>query len=277
MKQKTALIVEGGGMRGIFTAGVLDSLLENNKEFDLCIGVSAGACHASSFLAKQYKRAYITNTKYLHLKKYCSWKNFLLTGEIFGTDFLFKEIPQKLDPIDNKSFIHGNTKFLVTVTNCKTGLAEHLPIKDFFSDSQLLRASCALPYVANIVTIDNMPYLDGGIADSIPIEKVLQTSAKKIVVVLTQPYGYRKKTSKSYLLAKLYYYKYPNLIKAIKERYINYNRSIALVEKLEKEHLIEVIRPPKKIDLGRLEKNPSKLKAAYQLGLRTAQAKIDNI
>ena len=251
---KKGLVLEGGGLRGIFTAGVLDYFLEKNVEFDGCIGVSAGACHACSYLAKQPKRAFNVSVDYLDNKKYASFYNLVTTGDFFRVDFVYDEIPNKLAPIDNETFKKNNTKFQVVITNCETGEAEYPEVTDFDNDTILVRASSSLPFLSRKVVIDGKEYLDGGVSDSIPLKKSFENGNIKNVVIMTRDKNYRKTPSKLGKIAKIVYKKYPKLVKAIENRYKDYNENVEYIYDLERKGEIFVIQPEVPLDLGRIEK-----------------------
>lgn len=274
---KKGLVLEGGGLRGIFTAGVLDYFLEKNVEFNECIGVSAGACHACSYLAKQPKRAFNVSVDYLDNKKYASFYNLITTGDFFRVDFVYDEIPNKLAPIDNETFKKNNTKFQVVITNCETGEAEYPEVKDFDKDTILVRASSSLPFLSRKVVIEGKEYLDGGVSDSIPIKKSLKNGNTKNVVIMTRDKNYRKTPSKLGKIAKIVYKKYPKLVKAIENRYKNYNENVEYIYDLERKGEIFVIQPEVPLDLGRIEKNREKLEKVYQIGYDTAKKQYGNM
>ena len=232
MGEKTGLVLEGGGLRGIFTAGVLDVFLEKNIEFDSCIGVSAGACHACSYLAKQYKRAFNVSVDYLDDKRYCSFYSLIKTGDLFGVDFVYDEIPNKLNPIDNEAFKKNKTKFQVVITNCETGEAEYPEVKDFDKDTIYVRASSSLPLLARMVEINGNVYLDGGVSDSIPIRKSIENGNKKNVVILTRDKSYRKKQSALGRITGVKYKKFPKFVELMNTRYIRYNKELDYVDEL---------------------------------------------
>ncbi|WGX76605.1 patatin family protein [Paraclostridium bifermentans] len=196
---KIGLILEGGGMRGIYTAGVLDFFIEKNIEVDITIGVSAGSCHASSYLSKQYKRAYNATVDYINDKRYLSFSNLIKTGSIFGMDFMFNKIPNELNIYDYDTFAKSKSKFVVVATNCETGSPEYFELKDLKKEIIYMQASCSIPMFANIVEIDDFKLVDGGVSDSIPIEYSLNQGYKNNIVVLTRDITY-KKTNKSFFL-----------------------------------------------------------------------------
>lgn len=262
----TGLILEGGGMRGIFTAGVIDYLIDEEFEFKNIIGVSAGACHGCSYVCGQRGRAYATNTDYLGNKEYCSYHSLRKTGDLFGAEFVYHRIPEELYPIDNAHFLESGIDFRVAVTNCETGKAEYPRIKDMHQDVEYVRASSSLPFFANMVEVGGQLYMDGGIADSIPIKQSLAQGNDKNVIVLTRPRGYKKKASRSVALAALKYKKYPNLVKALAHRHRVYNRALDHIAKLEAEGKAFVIAPMGPLDIGRIEKDIKKMDKAYYEG-----------
>ena len=227
---KTGLVLEGGGMRGAFTTGVLDFFLDSlDKEFSFhsCMGVSAGAIHACSFLSKQKGRGFETNIDYLEDEQYGSFKNLIKTGDLFDAEFCYKTIPEELNPYDYKTFEDNPTDFYAVVTNCRTGEAEYKKITDMHKGIYFVRASGSLPLVSRTVWIQKQPYLDGGIEDSIPIKKSEELGNEKNVVVLTRDRGYRKGPNKLIPMAHLRYGKeFPKLVEQMKNRHIRYNETL---------------------------------------------------
>lgn len=274
---KIGLILEGGGMRGIYTAGVLDFFIEKNIEVDITIGVSAGSCHASSYLSKQYKRAYNATVDYINDKRYLSFSNLIKTGSIFGMDFMFNKIPNELNVYDYDTFAKSKSKFVVVATNCETGSPEYFELKDLKKDIIYMQASCSIPMFANIVEIDDFKLVDGGVSDSIPIEYALNQGYKKNIVVLTRDITYKKNKQKFLPIVNRKYKKYPNLVKAIENRHLNYNKSLNLVNKLEKDGDVLVIRPKKPVNVSQIEKNAKKLTALYEEGYDDAKELYDKI
>lgn len=274
---KIGLILEGGGMRGIYTAGVLDFFIEKNIEVDITIGVSAGSCHASSYLSKQYKRAYNATVDYLNDKRYLSFSNLIKTGSIFGMDFMFNKIPNELNIYDYDTFAKSKSKFVVVATNCETGSPEYFELKDLKKEIIYMQASCSIPMFANIVEIDDFKLVDGGVSDSIPIEYALNQGYKKNIVVLTRDITYKKNKQKFLSIVNRKYKKYPNLIKAIENRHLNYNKSLNLVNQLEKDGDVLVIRPKKPVNVSQIEKNAKKLTSLYEEGYDDAKELYDKI
>lgn len=274
---KIGLILEGGGMRGIYTAGVLDFFIEKNIEVDITIGVSAGSCHASSYLSKQYKRAYNATVDYINDKRYLSFSNLIKTGSIFGMDFMFNKIPNELNIYDYDTFAKSKSKFVVVATNCETGSPEYFELKDLKKEIIYMQASCSIPMFANIVEIDDFKLVDGGVSDSIPIEYALNQGYKKNIVVLTRDITYKKNKQKFLSIVNRKYIKYPNLIKAIENRHLNYNKSLNLVNQLEKDGDVLVIRPKNPVNVSQIEKNAKKLTSLYEEGYDDAKELYDKI
>ncbi len=265
---KVGLVLEGGAMRGMYTAGVLDVFLEENIKIDGIIGVSAGALFGINYISKQKGRTLNYNLKYINDPRYMGLKSLITTGNIINKDFAYYELPLKLDVFDEKTFLESKCAMYATVTNIETGKAEYLQITKPIEEMEIMRATSAMPFVSKIVNFQGKKYLDGGIADSIPIEACKNLGYDKIIVVLTRPLDYRKKKIKgSHLISKLKYGKYPNLIKTIDKRYQNYNDRVEEIIKKEKKGELFVIRPSTTIPLKRLEKDKEKLKAMYNLGV----------
>lgn len=268
---KGGLVLEGGGMRGVYTAGVLDFFIDKDIYFENTYGVSAGICHACSYLAKQRDRAYRVNVDYLDDKRYASFYSLVTTGDYFGVKMVYEDIPNKLYPFDKKTFEEYEGNLYSVVTNMKTGEAEYIKLKDMDKDIIYVRASSSLPLLSRIVKVDGKEYLDGGIADSIPIEKARKDGNEKNVVVLTQPNGYRKEKNKLLPVMKIKYKKYPNFINSMANRHINYNNSLDKIKEEEEKGNVFVIRPSESLDITRLEKNKYKLEALYNLGYNDAK------
>jgi predicted patatin/cPLA2 family phospholipase len=272
---KGGLVLEGGGMKAIYTAGVLDYFIEQNLFFSDCYGVSAGACHMCSYLSGQKGRAYRVFVNYLKDKKYCSIRNLITTGDLFGIKMCYDTIPNKLDPYDYDAFNAYLGRAYAVVTNIITGKAEYKPIRELHRDIIAIRASASLPLVSKNVYIDGIPYLDGGIADSIPIVRSLRDGNKKNVIIMTKEVGYRRKPTSNMEAIRIRYHKYPALVRDMERRHISYNRTLDFIEEHEKKGHIFVIRPKVNPKVGRLEKNEAKLKALYNMGYQDAQESMD--
>ncbi len=269
---KIGLVLEGGGMRGLYTARVLDVFMEKKILIDGIIGVSAGALFGINYKSNQIGRILRYNKKYAKNKNYMGMYSLLTTGNIMNEEFCFNKIVNELDPIDYETYKHSNVEFYAVVTNIETGKAEYIKIDDLKDKDNLeyLRASGSMPFVSKPVKIHNNKYLDGGIADSIPIDKIMSMNYDKVIVVLTRPKEYRKKKSNQ-LLPKLYYRKYPKFAEAINHRYQMYNEELDKVSELEKEGKIFIIRPSKLIHIKRIEKDEDKFQEMYDLGKEDIQ------
>lgn len=264
------LILEGGGMRGIFTTGVLDYFMDKGLMFSDVYGVSAGSCHACSFLSNQRHRAFSTNVDYLDDPRYCSLKSLITTGDLFGADMLYRQIPDELSPYDHETFEKYEGNFYAVLTDCETGKAVYQKITDLHQDIIYIRASSSLPLVSRMVEADGHLYLDGGIADSIPVIQSVSNGQKKNVVVLTQPAGYRKSANKMGKLMQMKYKDYPQLVHSIMNRHNIYNHTLDYILREEAAGNVFVIRPDGPVDIGRIEKNREKLEHLYRGGYDTA-------
>ena len=273
---KTGIVLEGGGFRGIYTAGVLDVLTENGITFDGLIGVSAGAAHGCSFLSNQKGRSINYYTKYCNDWRFMSLRSFIKTGDIVGVQFAYHDLPEKLVPYDYEAFKQSKTEFYVTVTNVESGKAEHIKITDMLKDIDYLRASASLPYFSRIVEINGKKYLDGGCADSIPIEAFIKMGFQKNVIVLTRHEGYVKKQEHG-LFAKLKYLKYPEFVKALLGLKDRYTKTLEIIKQLEKDGSVFVIRPSEELTIGRMEHDPDRVRAVYDIGFNDAKREIERL
>ena len=274
---QAGLILEGGGMRGMYTAGVLDAFLDKEIEFSSIYGVSAGACHACSFISKQRGRAFRVGVDYLDDPNYCSFKSFLKTGDLFGADFTYEQIPDVLDPFDYDTFRDYKGKFYAVVTNVQTGQAEYKRVRDGEKHLWMVRASASLPMVSRTIAVNGKYYLDGGIADSIPIRKSIKDGNEKNVVVLTRDASYRKEPNGMLPLMKLRYPGKKAFLDAVENRHIHYNEVLQFLEEEEKAGRIFVIRPSEEVEVRRIEKDRDKLEALYQKGLEDGMERADDM
>lgn len=264
---KTGLVLEGGAMRGMYTAAILDCFLDKKINIDGIIGVSAGALFGVNYCSKQKGRALRYNKKYAKDPRYMGIKSLLTTGNIVNTKFAYHEVPFKLDIFDEETYSKSKTDFYAVITNVKTGQPEYKKMINVSVQIDELRASGSMPFVSQMVKIGDNKYLDGALGDSIPILKIKEMGYKKIIVILTRPLNYRKKKSNQ-LLPKIIYHKYPNLIKAINTRYIKYNETLDIIIDMENKKEIFVFRPSKELNLSRIEKNPDRLQEMYNLGIK---------
>lgn len=264
-----SLILEGGTLRPIFSAGVMDALLDNNITFPYCIGVSAGITNGVSYISKQKGRNLEVVTKYRNDNRYLSYRNFLRCKSIFGVDFVFDEIPNNLIPFDMDTYRKYPGKVLVGVTNAHTGKTEYLNGKDLDDKATMLRATCAIPLLFPVIKINGKEYYDGGLCDPIPIKKAIADGNTKHLIVLTQPKGYKKELSKkNILVAKLLNKKYPNLKTPLLNRHNHYNETVKFCEQLENEGKVLILRP--EYNLDSFEKDINKLKSSYDHGYNLA-------
>ena len=262
---KTCLVLEGGGLRGIYTAGVLDEMLKDKIKVDAIIGVSMGALIGINYKSKQPERAIRYNLKYCKDKRYMGLHSLIKTGNIANKEFAYYKVPNELDKFDYDTYKKSKIKMYVTVTNLETGEAEYIEIKDAKDNIEYLRASSSIPGVSRIVEVGDKKYLDGGIADSIPVKKALELGYDRVIVVLTRPIEYRKKlTEMKWLQAR--YKKYPKFKKAIASRNKNYNKTVDEIIKLEKNNKVFCIRPSRQVKISRVEKNERIILEQYNLG-----------
>ena len=268
---KRGLVLEGGGMRGLYTAGVLDYFMDQGIEFDYCIGVSAGACHATSYLSKQRGRSFRINTAYLSDGRYFGVKNFFKTGSMFGMDFIFDEIPHKLDPFDYDTFLKTKCEFYAGVTDVQTGKPAYFGIEAMNHDTTVLRASSAIPVFSPIVEFRGRKFLDGGTSDPIPVKKALADGCDKLVIVLTQHRDYVKSPEKFRAVYRHLYGRYPEMVATLDRRYQVYREAKELAFELEKNGKAIVIAPEHPVGLDRFEKDITKLRALYDEGYRDAE------
>ena len=274
---KTCLVLEGGAMRGIYTAGVLDTLMQNSIKFDAIIGVSAGALFGINYKSNQKGRAYRYNMKYINDKEYIGLYSYLTTGNIMNKSFCFDKLVNELDKFDYQAFKNNKTKFYVVVTNLLTGTPEYQELTDLNDQNQMeyLRASGSMQYVSKPVKINNNYYLDGATGDSIPIKYMEKLGFNKIIVVGTRPEGYQKQYKPQ--PSKIFYKKYPKFIKALSNRPSMYNETIKYIEKKANNHEIIFIRPSQDLKVKRIEKNKKKLSSLYTLGQNDTKEIISTI
>ena len=274
-QSKTVFVLEGGAMRGLYSAGVLDVFMQNEITTDAIYGVSAGALFGINFKSKQIGRAIRYNLKYAHEKNYMGLYSLITTGNIMNENFCFDRIVNELDKFDFDAFNASPIDFYAVVTNVETGKAEHIKIIDSRAQLEVLRASGSMPFVSKIVEFNGSKYLDGAISDPIPLQKALDEGYEKIVVVLTRPENYAK--HKENLPYNFFYRKYPNFVECAKKQFEVYNQTLELIKKCENEGRIIVLRPSQNLKIARVEKNLDKLKAIYNLGVSDCTSKLDEI
>ena len=267
---KKGLILEGGGMRGLFTAGILDILMENGIEFDGAVGVSAGAVFGCNYKSHQVGRAIRYNMKYCRDDRYCSLKSLIKTGDMYGAQFCYHYLPKKLDYFDVEAFQKNPMEFYVVTTEVKNGKPVYHKINNGgYFDMEWIRASASLPLVANSVKIGKHDMMDGGIADSVPIRFFESIGYNKNVVILTQPAGYTKKSSMGHkITTAIVSIKRPGMAKTLKKRPEMYNETLKYIEEREASNSVFVIRPPESLNISRTERNPKELHRVYMMGRR---------
>ncbi len=274
---KIGLVLEGGGMRGAYTCGILDAFLDHDIEVNGVIGVSAGACHGCSFVSKQRGRAFRITETFQHDKRYMGFRSLITTGDLFNAEFTYHTIPEQLDKYDFQAFNHTRTKLYAVCTNVETGEPEYFRMVRMEEDVEYVRASASLPLVSRIVKIDGKKLLDGGISDSIPLKKFQAMGYEKNIVVLTQSKDYRKKKDPSLPLIRTFYHRYPAMVKKMEDRHIRYNQTLEYLEEQEKEGKILILRPKQSVEISRLEKDIEKLRVLYEQGYADACEQMDAI
>ncbi len=271
LPENTGLVLEGGGMRGVFTSGVLDYFLDNHITFPYCVSVSAGACNGLSYKSCQRGRAKQTNVDLLEKYRYIGMKYLWTQHSILDRKLIYDTIPNEILPFDYDACFANPMEFEMVTTNCLTGKACYL--SESHDEDRLVniaKASSSLPYVCPIVWIDHQPMLDGGIIDSIPVERAIERGHAFNVVVLTRNRGYRE-TSRDLKIPKYIYRRFPRLRLLLSKRHAIYNAQLELVERLEDEGRILAIRPERPVEVGRLESNVEKLTALYNEGYECAR------
>ena len=275
---KKGLVLEGGAMRGMFTCGVIDVMMENEIAFDGLSGVSAGAIFGCNYKSKQIGRGVRYNKKYGRDPRYGSFWSLLTTGDYYGEKFCYHDIMDTLDPIDKKTFEKNNIDFFIVATDIENAIPRYYNCKTIDEKSiTWIRASASMPLVSNIVNIDGYKLLDGGITDSIPYKVMEENNYDRNVIVLTQDYNFVKKQTSLLPVIKILLHKYPKLVEAMKNRHIMYNKQIDDIKEKEKDGKVLVIRPSAPLNIKRTENNPNELERVYQIGRSVASKRLDEI
>jgi predicted patatin/cPLA2 family phospholipase len=270
---KTGLVLEGGGLRGVYTSGVLRFFMERNLYFPYVIGVSMGACNAANYLSRQIGRNRIVNIQFVRDRRYLSLWRLLRRGELFGMDFIFDTIPNQLVPFDFQRFARAEEKFWIVATDCFSGDPVYFEKSALGPEfMKVLQASCSLPFIQKPVPLEGRLLMDGGIADAVPIEKSLADGNERHVLVLTRPQGYRKKPFPAPRLARLFYPRFPGLCRALASRHERYNRAMECIDTLERKGSAFVIRPGSDLGVGRVERHPDRLHGIFEQGYADARA-----
>lgn len=275
---KKGLVLEGGAMRGLFTAGVIDVFMENKIEFDGLVGVSAGAVFGCNYKSGQIGRTLRYNLKYCRDRRYCSFWNIIRHGDMYPKQFCYHDIPEKLDVFDKEAFNNNPMKFYVVATDVETGK----PVYRCFDKTEgdyleFMRASASMPFVSSIVEAYGKKMLDGGISDSIPLEFFEKEGYDRNIVITTREKGYKKEKNPLSPIAPLFYAKYPNMAKAILERHIMYNKQLEYIESREKSGDVLVIRPERPLELKHAEHDAKKLQSAYDYGRELANKRLSEV
>ena len=275
---KKGLILEGGAMRGMFTAGVIDVMMEHDIAFDGAIGVSAGAVFGCNYKSHQIGRSLRYNTKFCQDPRYASFRSLLTTGDLYGADFCYNEIPNKLDPFDLETYRNSPMEFYVVCTDVETGKPVYQKcMTGDAHDILWMRASASMPLVSRIVEVDGYKLLDGGISDSIPIRQFQKLGYDRNIIVLTQPLDYVKPKNQMVPLLRIMMRKYPNLVRTMRFRHDIYNATTAYIRKLEQKGRVLVIRPEAPLNIARVEHDPKELTRVYQLGRSVAEKRLEEM
>lgn len=275
---KTGLILEGGAMRGLFTCGILDVMMEQGIEVDGAVGVSAGAAFGCNMKSRQPGRALRYNLRFAKDKRYCSFSNLFKTGDLYDADFCYKQIPRVLDPFDYDALVKNPMEFHMVATDAETGKAAYVKMNDGLGDDlEWMRASASMPLAARLVDIQGRKYMDGGIADSIPLQYFESIGFNRNIVILTQPRSYVKKKNLLVPIMRLVYRKYPKLVDAVANRHIMYNEETRYVFEQEKQGNVMVLCPDASLGIGRTENDVVKLQRVYDQGRELAMQRLDEI
>lgn len=275
---KTGLILEGGAMRGLFSAGVMDVFMENGIEFDAAIGVSAGAAFGCNYKSRQIGRVIRYNKRFAKDWRFCSFRSLITTGNLFGAEFCYHTIPDSIDIFDTEAYLANPMDFYVVCTDVETGKAVYINSDDAGDDSlEYFRASASMPLVSTPVEINGKKYLDGGIADSVPIQYFESIGYGRNVIILTQPMGYIKKPSSAAKLMKYALKQYPMIAKTMENRHNEYNETLAYIAEKEKAGEVLVIRPESALDIGRTEHDPEKMQKVYDLGRAAGEKYLNKV
>ena len=275
---KRGLVLEGGGLRGLFTAGVLDVFMEHGVRFDGLVGVSAGACFGCNYKSGQIGRVIRYNMRFARDPRYCSWSSLLKTGDLFNADFCYRELPMELDVFDAAAYAANPTEFHVVATDCTTGKAvyKRLDIADAEA-FKWIQASASMPLVSRPVKIGGGAYLDGGLSDGIPLRYFESHGYDRNVVITTRPRGYRKFPSWKHRLAKPFLRQYPAVYEALKTRHKWYNDTLSYIDSRVDAGAAMLIAPERPLDISRICHDPDRMHAVYEVGRRQAESALNDI
>lgn len=275
---KTGLVMEGGAMRGLFTAGVMDVMMEHGIEVDGAIGVSAGAVFGCNYKSKQIGRVIRYNKRFCRDKRYCSIRSLLRTGDLYGADFCYHVLPEQLDLFDTETFDQSPMEFHVVCTDMDTGKPVYHQCRDGSREEvEWMRASASMPLVSRPVQLEGRKLLDGGMSDSVPIRYFQSIGYERNIIILTQPADYVKKPQKSMPILRVVFRKNPEMLKTIANRYNVYNETLQYIREMEEQGKVCVIRPLQSLKIGSIERDPKEMDRVYQEGRKAALMKIEEI
>lgn len=275
---KTGLVLEGGAMRGLFTAGVLDVFMEEGLTFDGAVGVSAGACFGCNYKSRQPGRVIRYNLKYARDPRYCSWSSLLKTGNLFNADFCYRELPLTLDPFDTRAYVANPMEFHLSVTDCETGKPVYKRLDEVDEKSlKWIQASASMPLVSRPVEIDGRAYLDGGLSDGIPLKYFESLGFERNIVITTRPHGYRKFSSRKIALLKPFLKRYPSVYQALKTRHIWYNETLEYIDERVNAGKALLIYPDEPLPISRVCHDPETMRKVYEIGRENARLRLKDI
>lgn len=274
---KSSLILQGGGMRSMYTCGVLDAFMDNDLYINNIYAVSAGCYSALSYLSRQRGRTFRINTKYLNDKRYINMGRLITRGSAVNTDFIFNDVFNELDLFDYDSFKNNCGEFYAVSTDCSTGEALYARVRDLKKDVEYVKASAALPLFTKLVSVDGKLLTDGGISDCVPVKKAIEDGFVNNIVILTVPRDFSFGKNKLMKFYKMKYKKFPNLLKTMEERPSMYNDTLKYIDNLEKENKILVIRPKENLNISNLEKDVDKINRIYEMGYKDGLEYIDRV
>lgn len=276
-KEKTiGIVLEGGALRGMYTAGILDTLLKHNIEASMLVGVSAGALFGVNYVSKQIGRAIRYNKRFNSDPKYMGLYSLIKEGNLVNTEYAYEKVPHELDPFDDETYKNSASRFYAVITNVETGDPEYVLLKSVFEQMDVLRASGSMPFVSTPVEIKGNKYLDGAIGDNIPFEWMSKQKVDKIIVILTRDISYRKKAMSS-LATNLYKKKYPKIAEGLSKRHELYNSQVEILKEWEEQGKVFVFRPSEPIKIGRIERDPDKLQGVYDLGCKDGEEQFERL
>jgi predicted patatin/cPLA2 family phospholipase len=275
---KKGLVLEGGALRGLFTAGILDVLMENGVRFDGLVGVSAGAAFGCNYKSGQAGRVIRYNKRFAHEWRYCSWRSWIATGDLFGGEFCYHKMPDELDVFDKETFDSNPMEYYAVCTDVETGEAVYKRLMKCSPETyEYIRASASMPMVSRIVEIGGSKLLDGGVTDSIPLRFFQQQGYERNLVILTQPADYQKQHNRLMPILRLWLHRYPKMIEALDRRHEMYNQQLEYVREEERKGNTYVIRPPQKLVIGHISHDENEMQGVYQMGRRVGEGRLKDI